>query len=194
MNARHGDLADRLARLLNEEAQSGLVSAYLYGSHAEERSHRESDVDVGILLSWASFPSARERFEQRVATSSRLTGKLGGTLVDVVVLNDAPPLFARHIIYTGVRVFCSDPELDHAFVRDTQLKAADLEPFLRRYGQIGPKSLSHSSTQGSPALPPCLGPSGPKPKRLFRKLSAFDSEVLGEVPRQPHAAMISSRT
>jgi hypothetical protein len=27
---------------------------------------------------------------------------------------------------------CSDPEADHAFRRDSQLRAADLEPFLRR--------------------------------------------------------------
>lgn len=118
------------------------MSAYLYGSHVEERSHRESDVDVGILVSWESFPSARERFEERVATSSRLTAALGGALVDVVVLNDAPPLLGRRVIYTGVRVFCGDPDADHAFVRDTQLRAADLEPWLRRFGQIGPGSLS----------------------------------------------------
>ena len=39
---------------------------------------------------------------------------------------------ARHIVTTGRRVFCGDPERDHAFVRDVQLRAADLEPFLRR--------------------------------------------------------------
>ena len=142
MDTSRGDLADRLARLLSEGARPGLVSAYLYGSHAEERSHRESDVDVGILLRWESFPSARERFDERVTASSRLTAALGGVPVDVVVLNDAPPMLARHIINTGVRVFCSDPELDHAFVRDTLLKAADLEPFLRRTRQIKLDSLA----------------------------------------------------
>ena len=39
---------------------------------------------------------------------------------------------ARHAVTTGLRVSCADPEADHAFVRDTQLRAADLEPFLRR--------------------------------------------------------------
>lgn len=142
MEPRPGDLADRLARLLAERAPPGLVSAYLYGSHAEKRPHRESDVDVGIFLSWDAFPSGRERFGERVATSSWLTGALGGLPADVVVLNDAPPQLARHIVSAGVRVFCRDAEADHAFVRDTLLKAADLEPFLRRTRRIKLDSLA----------------------------------------------------
>lgn len=141
MKERRGELTDRLARLLIERSPAGLLSAYVYGSHAEQRAHRESDVDVGILLRWETFPSARERFEERVAASSWLSGALGAALVDVVILNDAPPHLARHIVNTGVRVFCSDPEADHAFVRDTLLKAADLEPFLRRTRQIKLDSL-----------------------------------------------------
>jgi hypothetical protein len=54
----------------------------------------------------------------------------------VVVLNDAPPLLGRRIVIKGRRVFCADAEADHAFVRDVQLRAADLEPFLRRMGQL----------------------------------------------------------
>jgi hypothetical protein len=52
--------------------------------------------------------------------------------VDVIVLNDAPPLLARRVVLSGRRVFCADDERDHAFVRDAQLRAADVEPFLRR--------------------------------------------------------------
>jgi hypothetical protein len=56
--------------------------------------------------------------------------------VDVVVLNDAPPQFGRRIVTCGLRVVCADPEADHAFVRDVQLRAADLEPFLRRMRRL----------------------------------------------------------
>jgi predicted nucleotidyltransferase len=119
-----------------------LVSAYLYGSHAEERSHRESDVDVGILLRWDTCPAARDRFNVRVDVASWLAAELGGQPVDVVVLNDAPPHLGRHIVSAGVRVFCADPEADHAFVRDVQLRAADLEPFLRRARRIKLEALS----------------------------------------------------
>ena len=63
-------------------------------------------------------------------------GALHWNAVDVVVLNDAPPGLGRCIVTTGRRVYCRDAEVDHAFVRDVQLRAADLEPFLRRARRI----------------------------------------------------------
>jgi predicted nucleotidyltransferase len=119
-----------------EEAPPGIVSAYLFGSHAERRAHRESDVDVGVLLSYERYATQRERFEVRVRLSSLLAAALGTDAVDVVILNDAPPHLARRIVTQGRRVFFADAEGDHAFVRDVQLRAADLEPFLRRTRQV----------------------------------------------------------
>ncbi|CAN5724217.1 hypothetical protein BH23CHL8_BH23CHL8_00190 [soil metagenome] len=54
----------------------------------------------------------------------------------MVILNDAPPLLARRIVRAGRRVFCRDGGADHAFVRDVQILAADLEPFLRRAREV----------------------------------------------------------
>jgi hypothetical protein len=66
-----------------------------------------------------------------------LTGDLVHALatneVDVVVLNDAPPLFARRVLAKGVPLFCDDEDSDRDFRRDVQLLAADLEPFLERH-------------------------------------------------------------
>jgi hypothetical protein len=72
----------------------------------------------------------------RVQLGTELISILHHNEVDVVILNDAPPLLGRKIIYDGIRVFRGDPEADHAFVRDVQIRAADLEPWLRRWGQI----------------------------------------------------------
>ncbi|MBA2305436.1 MAG: nucleotidyltransferase domain-containing protein [Acidobacteria bacterium] len=114
------------------DAAQGIVSAYFFGSTAEGRTHRESDLDIGVLLDRLVYPGARDRFEARL----HLTGLLGAATrrndVDVVILNDAPPQLARAIVTRGRRVFCADSEADHAFVRTTLLRAADLEPFLRR--------------------------------------------------------------
>jgi predicted nucleotidyltransferase len=120
----------------------GVASAYLFGSEAEVRSHRESDVDVGILLRRDVHPTASERFEQRLLLSSDLARGLGGRTVDVLILNDAPPQLARRVVTTGRRFFCGDPRADHVFVRDVQLKAADLEPFLRRMRRIKLQALA----------------------------------------------------
>jgi predicted nucleotidyltransferase len=129
-------VAESLRRFFDVTAPKGLVSAYLFGSHAEARSHRESDVDLAVLLDRRVFDTNRKRFEERL----RLIGEVGGALrrsdVDLVVLNDAPPELGARIATRGLRLFCSNPELDHAFVRDIQLRAADLAPFLRRMRSI----------------------------------------------------------
>ena len=126
------DVAESVERAFRELAEPGVVSVYLFGSHAEGRAHRESDVDVGVLLQHATHPAPRDRFEARIRLSSKLASRLGTDRVDVVILNDAPPQLGRRVVSRGRRVHCTDPEVDHAFVRDVQLRAADVEPFLRR--------------------------------------------------------------
>ena len=55
----------RLVRFFAQRPVLGLVSVYLFGSHAEDRPHRESDVDVAILLDRRRCQTTRERFEVR---------------------------------------------------------------------------------------------------------------------------------
>jgi predicted nucleotidyltransferase len=138
----HGrEVEATLTRIFGAEP-FGLVSAYLYGSHAEGRIHRDSDVDVGVLLPRGTATTPRERFELRVRLSSWLVAKLQRNAVDLVILNDVPPQLARRIVTRGRRVFCSDPAADHAFVRDVQLRAADLDPFLRRTRRVKLASIA----------------------------------------------------
>ncbi len=136
MKAADSPLADRLVRSYGERPMPGVVSLYLFGSHAEGRSHRESDVDVGVLFDRKALPGGRDRFEASLELSTRLQSDLGTRHVDLVVLNDAPPGLGRAIVSRGRRLVCSDEEADHAYVRDVLLRAADLEPFLRRTRRI----------------------------------------------------------
>lgn len=125
-------MRNRLARLFAEDPPEGVVSIYLFGSRADGRSHRESDLDLGVLLMRERFPAASDRFAERIRLASRLMSELLLPKVDVVLLDEAPPTLARRIVTEGRRVYCADVERDHCFVRDVQLRAADLEPFLRR--------------------------------------------------------------
>ena len=120
----------------------GVQAAWLFGSHAEVRSHRESDIDVAVLLERGRFPGARARFEARVAMTADLIAVLHRNEVDLVVLNDAPPLFARRIVLDGRLVHCADADAEHAFRRDVQLRAADIAPFLDRMRRIKLAALS----------------------------------------------------
>lgn len=133
---------DRIETALRRfcDAEASVVSAYVFGSRAEGRAHRESDLDVGLLLRHQR-DGAAPRFALRVRASSQLEASTGHR-TDVVVLNDAPPTLARHIVTRGRRICCRDTELDHAFVRDAQLRAADLEPFLRRTRRVKLEALA----------------------------------------------------
>lgn len=112
--------------------EPAVVSVYLFGSHAHNRAHRESDVDVAVLLDREMAATARARFDLRLRLAAELIAALHCNNIDLVVLNDTPPTIARAIVTHGRSVFCRDREADHAFVRTTLLRAADLEPFLRR--------------------------------------------------------------
>jgi predicted nucleotidyltransferase len=118
--ASNGAARDGLAAAIATAVAAGpseVVSVYLFGSHADGPSHRESDIDVGVLVPWATYATRVDRFEARVRLTSHLIGALHENEVDVVVLNDAPPLLGRRIVSSGIRVHLADPEADHAYGR-----------------------------------------------------------------------------
>ena len=91
-------LHEALGRAL--AASPGVVSAYLFGSAAAGREHRESDVDLGVLLNRQLLPHAADRFEMRLRLGGQLQG-IAGREVDVVILNDAPPRLVRRTMTKG---------------------------------------------------------------------------------------------
>lgn len=130
------DISERLERYFREEGEHAIYSAYLFGSHAAGRFHRESDVDIAVLLDRSRLPSRRERADFATGLNADLVHVLGRNEVDLVVLNDVPPELGRAVVQKGVRVYCADSEADHVYVRDVQLRAADLAIFLDRMRAI----------------------------------------------------------
>lgn len=114
----------------------GVVSAYLFGSYHLGREHRESDVDVGVLFDRKVYATAPDRFEARLALFASLATALRSNAIDLTDLAEAPPHLARRVMLEGLRVYVADPEADHAARRWALLRAADLEPFLRRTRRI----------------------------------------------------------
>jgi predicted nucleotidyltransferase len=136
-----------LQRYFAERPELGAAAVYLFGSHAEARAHRESDVDLGVLLGWAAQPTADDRFAVRLRLLGELEGVVAPAAPDIVILNDAPPMLGRHVIWSGIRIFMADAAADHAYVRDVQLRAADLAPWLRRMRQLKLEWLARPSSQ-----------------------------------------------
>jgi predicted nucleotidyltransferase len=121
----------RLRAVLAARPVAGVAAAYVFGSMAERREHRDSDVDLGVLFDRHVHLDERSRFDAQVELRRHLSPASVGREVDIVVLNDVSPILGRRIV-RGDRVFCADSEIDHAFRRDVQLRAADLEPFLQK--------------------------------------------------------------
>jgi predicted nucleotidyltransferase len=134
-------IQERIGALLAGPESDGIVSVYLFGSMAGGTAHRESDVDLGVLVDWSIYPTSRDRFELRLKLITLLQSALEPT-VDLVILNDVPPTLGRAIVTSGERLFCLNEAADHAWVRDVQLRAADLELFLRRMRRIKLEALA----------------------------------------------------
>jgi predicted nucleotidyltransferase len=136
------DVERQIAARLDHADSKAVISAYLFGSRAEGRAHRESDIDIGVLMDREMLPTRKDRFEASLRLSARLGASLSTDQIDLVVLNDAPPLIGRRIVTGGRRIFCREPEVDHGFVRDVQLRAADILPFLDRMRKIKLEALA----------------------------------------------------
>ena len=121
---------------------AGVISAYLFGSYARGTAHGESDVDVGVLLDPRMLVSSAARARVADKLASDLIAALHRNAVDVVVLNDAGPELGAHAVTTGRRLYCQDPDADHAFVRTILLRHADLKPFLERTRRLKLRALA----------------------------------------------------
>ena len=85
--------------------------AYLFGSEAQRQTTPLSDVDVGIYL---DEPDPVQRSKHYSSLLFDLTQAAGNGEVDLVFLNNAPPLFAYQII-AGQLLYSADEELRVAF-------------------------------------------------------------------------------
>jgi predicted nucleotidyltransferase len=93
-------LVERLRQVL--EARPEIREAYLFGSRARGGRHPESDTDVAVYLDRGRAPDSRSGFAAELAAA--LMTALGRNDVEVVVLNDAPPLLYHRVLRDGIRL------------------------------------------------------------------------------------------
>lgn len=108
-----------------------MASAYVFGSHTIGR-HWDRVLGLGVLLDPARYPDAADRAELLTDLAPDLAEAAGESRIDLVVLNDAAPLVGRRILAEGRRLVNGDPAIDRDFLRDVQVRAIDMEAFLRR--------------------------------------------------------------
>lgn len=95
---------ERLSRALDRE---GVVAAMLIGSQARGNPGPLSDIDLAV---WHDLDlNPRGRFNLQLSLASDAARALGTDEIDVVLLNDAPPLMRHRAIREGKRLV----ERDH---------------------------------------------------------------------------------
>lgn len=84
-------------------------AAYFFGSRAAGKASTSSDYDIAILFNPQHIPN----FEQQLELRSQLEEALG-TDVDLLILNNAPPIISMQAINKG-RLILDVDELRRAF-------------------------------------------------------------------------------
>src|SRR5258708_35187357 len=86
-----------------------IITLYLFGSRARKDRGPLSDYDFAVQTRTRLSP--RERFALKLALHDRFSRALHTDQVDVVILEDAPPLLAHRILKEGQILYCADAKM-----------------------------------------------------------------------------------
>jgi predicted nucleotidyltransferase len=128
-------------------AEGDVVAAYLFGSQARGQAGPLSDVDLAV---WLDPSLDRDRRWRRQLDLTRLgTSTLRTNEVQVIVLNDAPPLLAHRALRDGIVLADSDPLQRVRFETAAIIRYLDTIP-LREEMSRGLRQRMAEGTYGRP--------------------------------------------
>jgi predicted nucleotidyltransferase len=94
------ELTARIAEVL--EPRREILEAYLFGSHARGANQLHSDVDIAVFIDEGEAESGLFGYQSELTAA--LMSALGTNSVDVVILNNAPPLLYHRVLRDGQRL------------------------------------------------------------------------------------------
>lgn len=106
-----------------------VVLAFVFGSTTKGKLTKLSDLDLAILLD--KSVSDKKCFQIRLLLLDSLGKIIKSRPLDVIVLNEAPPLLAQAVATRGKVIYCQDENLKSSFQRKT-LKNYDDAIYLRK--------------------------------------------------------------
>ncbi|MGH7342286.1 MAG: type VII toxin-antitoxin system MntA family adenylyltransferase antitoxin, partial [Candidatus Rokuibacteriota bacterium] len=83
-----------------------ILEAYCFGSRARGDAEAHSDLDIAVYIDRDRVPSVP--FGYAAGLTAELMAGLGADALDVVVLNDAPPLLYHRVLRDGERLLSRD--------------------------------------------------------------------------------------
>ena len=136
------DVRDASIRRLGTDLARGLRAeptvrlAWLFGSRVRGAARAESDVDVAVLVddACADGPGALKDSYFRLIPA--MTGAVRSDLIDLVILNHAPPLLRHRVIRDGVLLYARAEAERVRFVHRTIREYLDFEPRLREQTRL----------------------------------------------------------
>jgi predicted nucleotidyltransferase len=117
------DLAAALRSHL--DAETAVTLALLFGSRAHGKERAGSDLDLGLASAPEAGRAERNRVLDRIERAVRLT-------IDMIDLDEAPPLLRMEIARTGVIVAARSPDAWASFRARAMLDWGDFAPYARR--------------------------------------------------------------
>lgn len=99
-----------------------VIAAYMFGSCVNGIMHAESDLDIAALF------TQQPDFQTVTEMQAKLSG-ITGHEVDLAVLNNASPIFARQALEKGVEIFCRNDKIKYHYIIKVINEYDDLKYF-----------------------------------------------------------------
>jgi predicted nucleotidyltransferase len=125
-----------------------VLVAYLFGSRANGHARPSSDRDIAVLLE--PHLSSIERGRWRLQLIGRLIDFYRSDAIDLIVLNDAPPMLRFEVIRNRHVLYNRDDEARVAFEVQTMQEWFDWAP---RYRRLQRARIQRFATQPSSGHP-----------------------------------------
>ncbi len=126
------NVLNRLPNLLNAVKEDPDVVALLaFGSLVKGNLSPLSDLDFAILVPFEMH--RRTRFEKHIELINLFIDTFSTEEIDLILLNEAPPRYAHHILAAGKTLFCRDRAALADFIESTQKRYLDFRPYIEAF-------------------------------------------------------------
>jgi hypothetical protein len=110
-----------------------ILLAYLFGSLAQNRANRLSDIDIALLVDEKNYErlNTEQPYGYKATVIADLMGLLQTNEIDLTLLHEAPPLLTNEVISEGSLLFCRDEDVRINFEVTAKHKYIDTKPLRR---------------------------------------------------------------
>jgi uncharacterized protein len=123
------DIREKLAAFFSQRPE--IRFAYLFGSLAKGTQNRLSDLDVAVFVDYRLVKPESCPYGYKASLITELMQLLQLNEVDVVILNESPPLLRYEVVRYGVPLYEVNRAERISFQASTFSRYFDLAPFLK---------------------------------------------------------------